>query len=73
MIHMQILLVPTQKEAWDIFNQEYALGYIWETLPRAAERILGGKIDPRVFFFILTLNTLSFIVIKIKWKEIFNR
>ena len=51
MIHMQILLVPTQKEAWDIFNQEYALGYMWETLPKAAERILGGKIYPSVFFF----------------------
>ena len=68
---MQILLVPTQKEAWDIFNQEYALGYIWETLPRAAERILGGKIDPRVFFF--NFEYTLFIVIKIKWKEIFNR
>ena len=51
MIHMQILLVPTQKEAWDIFNQEYALGYMWETLPKAAERILGEKIYPSFFFF----------------------
>ena len=71
MIHMQILLVPTQKEAWDIFNQEYALGYMWETLPKAAERILGEKIYPSFFF--LTLNTLLFIAIKIKWKEIFSR
>ena len=51
MIHMQILLVPTQKEAWGIFNQEYALGYMWETLPKAAERILGEKIYPSFFFF----------------------
>ena len=53
---MQILLVPIQKEAWDIFNQEYALGYIWKTLPRAAERIFGGKIDPIVFFFFFKLG-----------------